>query len=563
MVLLDTKLSVISQLVGVKLTSEQLAANLFDIGFELDDIQGDAIKIDITPDRIDALSPRGLARILKLYMGVAKKPTTYEAKPNKNYKVIVEPSVAPIRPYTVCAVVKGLSLGDDEIKQIIWIQEKLHVTLGKHRRRAALGVYPLDKIAWPVTFCARKPADISFQPLDSVSFQTAKQILERHPTGIAFAHLLADLPMYPLFIDANKQILSLPPIINSQNIGKVTHDTRDVFIEVSGFDEKLLSNILNLVVCFLIDMGGDAYSVEVNYGKKKLITPNLEYEERKITTDAVQKMTGLVDIGSKDIAQALNKMHYTITKVENGAVKFQVPPFRLDIWHDVDIIDDVVRAYGVNNITPTAPQVPTIGGLLYENRLQQKITELFIGAGCVEIKTLGVTDKLDQFTKMQLPPKPHIALGSTAERNINMVRSWLIPESLKFLGNNASATFPQHIFEIGDVVIPDEAADVKSRNVPHACFALCDERANFTTAKQLLELVIMKLGVKASALAYKALKHDSFIDGRAATVAVNGQSVGYFGEMHPQVLANWKIVMPLAVAEIDIAALIAAMKPLE
>jgi len=68
----------------------------------------------------------------------------------------------------------------------------------------------------------------------------------------------------------------------------------------------------------------------------------------------------------------------------------------------------------------------------------------------------------------------------------------------------------------------------------------------------------MKLGHKSSTITYKALKHDSFIEGRTASVLVNGQQVGFFGEIHPQVLANWKIAMPVAVAEIDLAALIVA-----
>jgi len=556
MVVLDTKLSVIQELVGKKLTEAELDSALYDVGFSLEDVQGDAIKIDITPDRIDALSPRGLARILRSTLNLARKPQIYSAKPSKEYKVIVDPSVNEIRPYTVCAVVKNLLLDSDAIKQIIWIQEKLHATLGKHRRRAALGVYPLDKISWPVIFCAKKPAEISFQPLESVSFMTAKQILEHHPTGVAYSYLLSGLPMYPLFVDANKQVLSMPPIINSQNVGKVTTDTRNVFIEVSGFDEKILSNILNLLVCFLADMGGQICTVEVQYGKKKSITPNLEMEERKITTDAIKSLTG-IELQSKEIANHLSRMLYTITKVENSAVKFLVPPYRLDIWHDVDVIDDIVRAFGINNIIPVEPSVQTTGSMLFENRFVQKINELLVGAGCVEIMTLAVTDKQDQFTKMQLVPKSFVALGSTAERNINMVRSTLLPESLKFLSNNASATFPQHIFEIGDIVVPDEEADVRSRNVTHCTFALCDEKANFTAAKQLLESVLAKLGANPN---YTTLKHESFIEGRSATILVNGKSIGYFGEIHPQVLVNWKLETPIAGAEIDIDALICALQ---
>ena len=107
------------------------------------------------------------------------------------------------------------------------------------------------------------------------------QILSKHPKGRDYAHLLEGKKLFPYFIDAQNNILSMPPIINSHQTGKISESTKDVFIECSGFDYQTLKTCLNIIVTALADMGGQIYSLELDYGVKKT-TSDLTPEKMKL-----------------------------------------------------------------------------------------------------------------------------------------------------------------------------------------------------------------------------------------------------------------------------------------
>ncbi|HLP79024.1 MAG TPA: phenylalanine--tRNA ligase subunit beta [Acidobacteriota bacterium] len=546
MVGIDISHKALQAAIGDKLTVKEIEDLLFTIGFEVDGVDGDLLKVEVTPDRLDALSTQGLARVIKAYLHKKSGQRAYETKKSTKFDVHVDPSVAQVRPYTVCAVVDGLKLNDDLLKDIIGVQEKLHASFAKQRKKAAIGIYPMEHITWPITFCAKRPADISFRPLGSASKMSASQILLEHPAGKAYAHLLSGKSHYPLFTDSKDVVLSMPPIINSEECGRVTTKTKSVFIEVSGFDQKPLAYILTLLSCIFIDMGATVHTVTVHYGKKKNITPQLASESRSISVKKVNEVTGL-DITSSQLALMLEKMHHKVKSKSATAVTIEVAPFRSDIWHDVDIIDDVVRAVGINNIKPRVPTVATTGHILPQTRFIDNIRLNLVGQDMQEIMTLAVTDKVDQFEKMGVQATHQVNLGSTAERSINMLRSWLLPESLKVLANNKDAPHPIRIFEIGDVVVSDESADVRSKNVCKVCISLCSEGVTFTDIKQSVEALFAVLGFTCT---FKAVEHNSFIKGRCAEVIVNNRHCGMLGEVTPSVLVNWGLEYPVATAEL-------------
>src|SRR3989344_4866470 len=220
MVILETTFKELNKSVGKKLAKQELDEILFNLGFELETVENDNIKVEITPDRPDLLSTQGLARLLKAYLGI--KPGLQEYKIKKsNFKIIVDKSVEKIRPYTVAAIIKNLNLDYEKIKEIINIQEKLHNTFARKRKKTSIGIYPLENISPPITYLAEKSDKIKFVPLDFEKELTGKEILEKHPTGIKYADLLKSYDKYPIFVDSKNKVLSMPPIINSQELGKV------------------------------------------------------------------------------------------------------------------------------------------------------------------------------------------------------------------------------------------------------------------------------------------------------------------------------------------------------
>src|SRR3989338_3343929 len=247
---------------------EKMQNKIAMFGTPVEAVDEKEIQIEIFPNRPDLLSYQGFKRA---FLGFLNKKTGLKDykinSPEKNYQVIIDKSVGNVRPFTACAIVKNLSLNDERIKEIIDLQEKLHSTLGRKRKKVAIGIYPLDKIKLPITFKALEPDKIRFIPLESEKEMSGLEILQKHPTGKEYAHLLAGKEKFPVFVDAENNILSMPPIINSQITGRIQGKTRDIFVECSGSDFEVLKKTLNILVTTFADMGAKIYQMELKYSK--------------------------------------------------------------------------------------------------------------------------------------------------------------------------------------------------------------------------------------------------------------------------------------------------------
>jgi phenylalanyl-tRNA synthetase beta chain len=273
-----------SELKKLVKSEEDLTEKINLMGTPVESVTDEEIEIQIMPNRPDCLSSQGFLRAFKNYVEKSPEMPKYRVhSPEKDFKVKIDSSVESVRPFTACAIVKKLKFDDAKIKEIIDMQEKLHATVGRNRKKAAIGIYPLEKITLPITYEARKPNEIKFRPLESDKEMTGSDIVKQHPTGKEFAHLLENYSTYPIFKDAKGNILSMPPIINSHETGKVSEKTTDVFIECSGFDLNILQKLINIIVTTLADMGGQVYAMELDYGKTcKITTPDLAPEKMKL-----------------------------------------------------------------------------------------------------------------------------------------------------------------------------------------------------------------------------------------------------------------------------------------
>ena len=129
--------SVFEQLVGEELPLEELKDRISMFGTDLEKIENDQIEVEIFPNRPDILSEQGFARAFSSFIGVKTGLRKYEVK-KSGLKVIIDPSVKELRPYTACAIVKNLKFDQEGIKEIIKIHEKLHITYCRNRKKAAI-----------------------------------------------------------------------------------------------------------------------------------------------------------------------------------------------------------------------------------------------------------------------------------------------------------------------------------------------------------------------------------------------------------------------------------------
>jgi len=522
---------------------EKMQERISMFGTPLEKFDNNEIEIEVFPNRPDLLSYQGFKRSFLAFLGKKTGMKKYELnKPEKNYQVIIDSSVKDVRPYTACAIVKELKLDDDKIKELIEIQEKLHLTLGRKRKKFAIGIYPLEKIKLPITFKALEPDYIKFIPLESDKEMSGLQILQKHPTGKEYSHLLAGKSKFPVFVDSEDKILSMPPIINSQLTGKVTEETKEVFIECSGFDFKILKKCLNLLVTIFADMGGKIYQMEIK-GAPEKISPSLDSEKMKISLENTNKLLG-TKIDEKKFKQLIENMGHNYNPKTN---EVEIGPWRTDILHEVDLIEDVAIAYGYENFIPEIPLISTIGQEDSKEIIKRKISEILIGLNLIEVSNYHLTNKDYQFGKMGIQEKQekNFVELENSKTEYNILRKDLSHFLLKNFSENVDSEYPQKIFEIGTIF------ELKKEIEEEEKLALAISSGNFTEIKQIIIYLFKSLGLSIN-LEEAEESPIHFIDGRTANIIFENKKIGIIGEIHPKILRNWKIKMPVALFEIDL-----------
>lgn len=497
-------------------------------------------------NRPDLLSIEGITRELKGMIGKEKGLVEYRLN---NSDFLLNNEGVKARPEIVCAIVKNIHLDDFAIKQIIQLQEKLCDGFGRKRKEAAIGVYDFDKIKWPVIYKSIKPDGIKFTPLEMSEALTPRQILMKNEKGREYAHLLENEPEYPLVIDSAGEVLSMPPVINSNHSGKITKETKNLFIEVTGFDKEKIMLALNIIVSALADRGGNIFSVKVREKAKSFISPDFKKKAKKFSIDEVNERLGLKFSG-KEIISLLEKARYN-AKLKGKEIEAEVPFYRTDVIHAFDVIEDIAIAYGYQNFPAENLGIFTTGSTLSETKKANRIADALVGIGFQELMTFVMSNKDDLFKKMNIKEQDIVEIENPVSSTYSCLRSWLIPSLVNVLSQNTTKSYPQKIFEIGNIV-EKSSGETASETAQRLAIALSDNKVNFTDMKQVLFYLMNAL---REDFEIKESNHSSFIDGRQAEIIIKGKKAGIFGEINPKVLAAFGIDTPAAALELDLNAI--------
>ncbi len=510
----------------------------------------EVIRISLLPVRPDMFDPAGLARALRGYLNIETGLPDYRLEPS-GLTVRVQPGLETIRPWIVAAVARGLSLDEETLKTIMKMQENLHWALGRDRRRASIGVYDLDTVEPDFEYSAVAPEGVKFVPLfgmpEGMVAVTPKEILERHSKGNLYKHLLTQFPAWPLLSDVNGKVLSLPPIINSEET-RVTARTRNLFIDVTGPDRHAVTKALAVVACSLVDLGAKVETVSIVYpDRTRVTTPDLSPEQRRIETAAVTRVLGFE---VPDMAGALRRMRYEAT-LENGLVRLAVPAYRADIMHDCDIIEDVAIAHGYHNVQPRLVPAMTVGGAHLVEERSVVCRRVMTGLGFLETMTLMLTNEQEHYTMLQLPvPDGYCRLGNPASVEQTMMRSHLMSGQLATLRGNVAREMPQCIFEVGDCFNLDPAEENGVRTERRLAASITGPKAGFADVRAWCEALARELGLEVS---FRPTEHPTFIPGRVAAVRAGNEDWGVVGEIHPAVLEAFGLSQPVAMFEVTLS----------
>ncbi len=291
----------VMKLVGKEIPDDKLKDRISMLGTDLEKVDNSEIVVEVFPNRPDLLSEEGFSRALSSFIGLKTGLRKYDIK-KSGFKVNVEKSVENIRPYIRCAVLKNINLSDEAIKSLMQLQEKLHLTHGRKRKKVAIGVHDFDAIKFPLVYKAVKPASISFVPLEMTKEMNLAEILVKHPKGRDYAFALEGLSNYPVIIDAKNDVVSFPPIINGI-ITQVKENTKNLFIDVTGLDVNAVTQALNILVSSLADRGAEIYSLDIN----RVVSPDLKPRKMKVDLGYVNKLLGL-NLNEKKFVELLEKI---------------------------------------------------------------------------------------------------------------------------------------------------------------------------------------------------------------------------------------------------------------
>ncbi|KAJ3004827.1 hypothetical protein HKX48_001031 [Thoreauomyces humboldtii] len=547
-------------------------------------------KIDIPANRYDMLCGEGISRALKAYLEI-EKPPTYKVVPPANGKLqqlIVKSETAAIRPHVVAAILRDVTLDQSAYDSFIDLQDKLHNNICRKRTLVAIGTHDLDTIEGPFSYEALPPKDISFVPLNQTKSFNGEELMKFYEVGVPlifkvakriltpksqsdrklnkFLHIIRDAPRYPVIYDKNRQVLSLPPIINS-NHSKIKLATKNIFIECTATDITKAKIVLNTVVTMFSEYCAKPFTIEpvevVHADGKSVTYPDLSLRTVDANVDYINRSIG-VDLSADSIAKLLEKMSLTASAAaDKKSVRVAVPPTRSDILHPCDVMEDVAVAYGFNNIVETTPSFGTVAVQQPVNKLTDQLRREIALAGYTEVLPFTLCSHDENFAWLNKKDNGEaVKLANPKTIEYQVVRTSLLPGLLKTIEANQHFPRPFKLFEVSDVVFKDDDIKYERRsfNQRNLCAIYSSTTSGFETVHGLLDRLMMKLGVSLvpqgddTGYYIKESDNATFFEGRRADIFYQNKFVGVFGILHPDVLGKFEIGFPCTAIEVNVEA---------
>mmetsp|Transcript_37287 Transcript_37287/g.98269 ORF Transcript_37287/g.98269 Transcript_37287/m.98269 type:complete len:629 (-) Transcript_37287:126-2012(-) len=601
---------------------ESFDALCFEFGLELDDVTSDyeiackergkaaaeglskrvIYKVDVPANRYDLLCLEGLVRALQIFKGKMQPPRYQlsQKTPVANMRMTVAASTAQIRPFCVCAVLRGVKFNPDRYQSFIDLQDKLHQNICRKRTLVAIGTHDLSTLKPPFSYEALPPKDIRFVPLNQTEEMDGNRLMEvfsTHQQLKAYLPIIQNSPVFPVIYDSNRTVLSLPPIINGEH-SKIRLETKDVFIEMTATDLTKAQVTLNTVVAMFSEHCDKPFTVEpveVVYAddypgntfvqpKQKIVYPNLDPRPMESKIDSLKSSLSLNMLKPEEVRDLLKRMSVPceLDKNNKNILKVDVPITRSDIMHECDLVEDIAIAYGYNNLKLEVPM--TFAGAAEQpvNRLSDLVRVEMANAGFTEALNWALLSRKENFENMRREPKPEELWRSVANpheycetllpvsvkdpktKEFEILRTSLLPGILKTMACNKSQELPVRIFEAGDVVIQEPTKEVGSKNVRRVAALYASTKSAFSVLHGALDQLMYSLGTEpehehtegSKRRTFKLVpsQDPAFIVGMQAHIVCGGIILGVIGELHPAVLSNegFNINLPTSAFEINL-----------
>ena len=539
---------------GRRLKDSELDDLLFASKAEVEGHDDATLTVSVTPDRLDLLSEGGLGLYLQGVLEAARGIPLYRAAPTEDLGsgFEVDRSVDTLRPAIVGAVVRapqGRSLDAGLLAEAVRFQELLHATIGRNRRAASLGIYPVERLEFPVRYSLEPMASVRFVPLDGAEEVGAPEFFRDHPMAHAYGPLGRQGDSCLTLRDARGTILSLPPVLNGRAAGEARVGDRELLIEATGTRERSAAEAVGLLLVVFVAQGWSVTPVPVaREGGTRSDGASLIHAHSVDLPSSVLRMLGGESLSAEVVERRLAQARLG-GRPHPGGWKVDAPPWRPDLLTAVDVGEDVLLAGGVRPEDGLLPPSRTRGRLRHETVFRRRFASTLLGLGLAAPHTPLL---VSQSVVARVGGEAPLHLRNPVSDEFAFLRNRLLLSHLEVLAHNTRHGYPQRFGEVAPVVVAAAGSDTGGETRYHAGLMVASDTSGFAEAASLVEYLLRSMDVTG---VREPTEVPGVTSGRAARVRVAGDVVAELGEVAPALLAELGVPVPVAWAEVDLTAL--------
>lgn len=536
----------------------------FELGMDVRDVLGinDAlIEFEITSNRPDCRSIIGIAREAAVTLGKELKYPEIKVQAcdeEMSFEIDIQTDLCK----RYCGrVVKDVKVGPSPY----WMQRKL----------IEAGMRPISNIV-DITNYVMLELGQPLHAFDLDDIKYNKMTVKMAEEGEKFTTLDGverTLTSDMLVIGNQDKTLDLAGIMGGEN-SEIKDTTTSIFIEGASFAKENIRATskklgLRTEASSRFEKGIDINLAEeaVNracqlieeLGCGTVLNGMLDYypqkeEVQKVTVNPVRinKLLG-VNVPMDQFINILESLEFKCNLVSSEVLELEVPTFRLDITEDADILEEIARIYGYDNIPSASLEGNATAGVKTDKQkfidnvksnsiacgLNEILTYSFVSPRGVDKINLPANDEKRNFVKIMNP------LGEET----SVMRTTLIPNMLDVISTNISHKVEEvSAFECGNTFIPQEGLPIETKKY---CVGMYGKEVDFFVLKGVIESVLNNVGLKGYEIEPETTNL-TFHPGRCAKIVYNNIYIGTFGELHPNVIENYNLGQRVYVAEINI-----------
>jgi phenylalanyl-tRNA synthetase beta chain len=526
---------------------KQIVDMLPYIGLDIEHIDDNEIKVEYSPNRPDYSSYYGIARSLKGLLGIEVGLPAISLNVKKDHIIQVDRSVSArnVRPFIAGLVAKNGIVDEESIIHLEGMQDDLNNGLGRRSTIASISFYDFSKLQFPLRYTTiRRNAPYS-QP-EYNSHKSLDETLETTEARKISSQMIPSSELHPVLLN-NTGVVSTSSIINGKHT-TVDSNFKHLFVAATGMNLQRLFDMLAVVAMTLSDLKFEIETVDIVTSKGVISSPNLAIRQLDgLRTRFVNKMLGL-RLTSEEIIRYLKNSRLE-GKSDGSVVRCSIPRYRTDIINVIDLVEEIAIGHGIYNLTPTFPSFTQAGSLSYYTIVFEKIRQTLIGMELIEnlnfsLSSLKVEEELMNSSNRQADI---LTVQESKSSEHQILRSSLLPSLLNCLSHNIHEEYPQRLFEIGKVFSlskdPHESWSV--------CVVVAHDTADYTEIKSIAQTMMANgLGKRSYT---RPASSRLFLDGRGAEIYMEKEKIGHVGEIHPTIIENFKIRVPIAAFEIDLS----------